>query len=680
MTVAVDRFTATGDEAGTPPGDRKFRPDVQGLRAVAILAVVLYHAGLPLRAGYVGVDVFFVISGFVITGLLLRERDGTGGTSLRSFYGRRARRIIPAATLVIIVTVIVSYHSLGTLVGHATAVDGQWAALFLANVHFQAVHTNYLAAQAPPSPLLNYWSLGVEEQFYIVYPTLFVLIGWSARKYSFRARLTIVLAVVIIVSYVMSVVLTSTDPTTAYFSMFTRAWELALGGLIAVLGRYFQRIPQAWAAVASWVGLLMIVLAAITLTGTNYPGALVAIPTLGAGLVIAGGASQTPWGAERLLRRRSFQFLAVISFSLYLWHWPILEIAAQSRGVTSLPVWESILWLLLAGVLATLTYYVFENPIRHSRFLARRRWDSLLLGLCLVVATLAVTTYEQRRPTVDLGSLATVTTGLRCPAPSPSVVSGLQSEYDRGRAQESAERKGLERSVVIVGDSTSCTLLPGFEAVGPSYGMQFENGSVVGCGIVSGTLAPALLDGVNIVAGTSQCQGAANTVETDAIDRYHPSMIVWGSTDEGRSIVASTGAGSTVLTSGSAAWRTEMLRRMNDRVGKFVATGAKLILLLEPPYVHAGPLSSNDLAYGQMNDLLKEVAARHPHDVAVVNLERRVCPTGPPCKYVVDGLGSLSNPTQAVRPDTVHYGSAGALWVARWLVPQIDEAVKQLTS
>jgi hypothetical protein len=105
-----------------------------------------------------------------------------------------------------------------------------------------------------------------------------------------------------------------------------------------------------------------------------------------------------------------------------------------------------------------------------------------------------------------------------------------------------------------------------------------------------------------------------------------------------------------------------------------------LVLLLEPPYVHAGPLSSDDIGYTLMNDLLKEVAARHPHDVAVVNLERRVCPTGPPCQYVVDGLGSLSDPTQAVRPDTVHYMSAGALWAARWLVPQIDEAVKQLTS
>ena len=197
MAVTIDPSPVAGGEAGTPPGDRRFRPDVQGLRAIAILLAIVYHADIqPFSGGYVGIEVFFVISGFVITGLLLRERDSTGHTSLRSFYGRRARRIIPMATLVIIVTVIVTYHSLGTLVGHETAVDGAWSALFLANVHFQATDTNYLLSQAPPSPLLNYWSLGVEEQFYIVYPALFLFLGWwaqRARRGSFRLRITVVL-------------------------------------------------------------------------------------------------------------------------------------------------------------------------------------------------------------------------------------------------------------------------------------------------------------------------------------------------------------------------------------------------------------------------------------------------------------------------------------------------------
>ena len=685
MSVAIDRYTATGDEAGTPPGDRKFRPDVQGMRAIAILLALVYHAGVPgFTGGYVGIEVFFVISGFVITGLLLREREGTGHTSLRSFYGRRARRIIPAATLVIIVTVIVSYHSLGPLIGHETAVDGQWAALFLANVHFEAVHTNYLVAQAPPSPLLNYWSLGVEEQFYIVYPTLFLLIGWWARKGSFRVRLTIVLVAVIVASYAYSIALTSTNAQGAYFSLFTRSWELALGGLIAVHGRHLQRIPQAWAAVASWVGLTVILVASVTLTGSSmYPGALVAIPTIGAGLVIAGGAAAPVWGVERLLRRRTFQFLASISFPLYLWHWPILEIAAQSRGVASLPVWDNILLLLVAGVLATLTYYFFENPIRHSRFLTRRRWASLVTGLCLIAATLVVTTYEQHRPTVDLGVLETVTSGSHCPSPSRSVVSGLRSTYTSGGAQRTTDSD--LQSVVVIGDSTSCTLLPGLQAVGPYYGMRFENGAVIGCGVVSGVIAAVHIAGLNIPNYTVKCQGEANLAETQAIERYRPSLIVWGSTDEGDSILVNTPTGSKALASGSREWTAVMLQRIDDRVRKFLATGARVILVLEPPQVHpngqgGGPQDSTDLGYDRMNALLREVAARHPDRVGTVNLEARVCPSGPPCPFVVDGIGAtVATERQAIRPDLVHYLPGGALWVARWLVPQIAAEAKKLS-
>src|SRR5271169_3766253 len=150
---AIDRFLPLGDEAGTAPGDRPFRPDVEGLRAVAIALVVLYHAGFPgVTGGYVGVDVFFVISGFVITGLLLRERAGTDRTSILDFYARRCRRILPAATLVLLVTVVATYVLLGSVSGNNVADDGRWAAAFLANFHFEALGANYFTSQGLPSP------------------------------------------------------------------------------------------------------------------------------------------------------------------------------------------------------------------------------------------------------------------------------------------------------------------------------------------------------------------------------------------------------------------------------------------------------------------------------------------------------------------------------------------------
>ena len=685
MAVTIDPSPVAGGEAGTPPGDRRFRPDVQGLRAIAILLAIVYHADIqPFSGGYVGIEVFFVISGFVITGLLLRERDSTGHTSLRSFYGRRARRIIPMATLVIIVTVIVTYHSLGTLVGHETAVDGAWSAVFLANVHFQATDTNYLLSQAPPSPLLNYWSLGVEEQFYIVYPALFLFLGWwaqRARRGSFRLRITVVLVAVIVASYTYSIVFTASNAQSAYFSLLVRSWELALGGLIAVYSPELRRIPQAWAAVASWVGLAVILVASVTLTpASDYPGALVAIPTLAAGLVIAAGACAPKWGVEVLLRRQPFPFLALISFSLYLWHWPILEIAAQRRGVATLPVWDDVLLLVGAGVLASLTYRFIENPVRHAKFLVRRKWASLIMGLCLIIATLAVTTYEQRRPTVDLGPIAQATSGSDCRSPSPSAVAHLRSTS--APTSSGTDSKSELKSVVVVGDSTACSLLIGLQAVGPSYGMQFENGAVIGCGVVSGVIAPDYLYGHNVVGYTTLCQGQANRAESLAIERYHPSLILWGSTDERSSIVVNTAHGTKTVASGSPEWESIMLQRMNTRVKKFLATGARVVLMQQPPAVHPKPcatIDADDEAYGRMNALLKKVAAKHPHQVAVVDLASRVCPTGPPCQGVVPAFNPKpTSVTQTVRPDGMHYLPNGSLWVAQWLVPQIAEAAKRL--
>ncbi len=699
MSVATDRYTAAGDEAGTAPGDRPFRPDVQGLRAVAILLVVLFHAGIPgISGGYVGVDVFFVISGFVITGVLLREREASGRTSILNFYGRRARRIIPAASVVIIVTVVAAFHYLGSLTGHETAIDGQWAALFLANLHFAASQTNYLASQRPPSALQNYWSLAVEEQFYIVYPTVFLITARFVRGMSLRGRLALVLLTVIAASYAYSIVFTSTNASSAFFSPLTRAWELALGGLIAVASQSLRRLPQTVAALMSWLGLAAIVVASVTLTSASvYPGALVAVPVVGAGLIIAAGTATPTWGVEYLLRQRPFQLLGLISYSLYLWHWPILIIAAQSRGATSLPVWDNVALLVVATLAATVTYRLLENPVRHSALLRRKRWNSILAGVCLIGATLAVTTYERQRPTVDLGSLASATSGSVCHSPSSSVVSELRSAYSSAGSHATRDTDAPSQTVLIVGDSTACTLLPGLAAVGPSYGMQFENGAVIGCGIVSGELAPAYVYGVNIESSTDACQGEANRAETLAIDRYRPSLIVWGSTDEHSSIVD----GGRVVNTGSAEWESVMLRRMETRVRQFLATGARVILVLEPPEVHSlpganpgnigeylntplahgqGSPDSEDVAYGRMNALLREVANQHPDKVAVVNLETRVCFSGPPCPYVVDAYDP--NPTsvqQILRPDGLHYFAAGSLWVAKWLVPRIAAASKGLS-
>jgi peptidoglycan/LPS O-acetylase OafA/YrhL len=387
--IARERFLASGDEAGTAPDDRRFRPDVEGLRAVAILLVVLYHANVPhLTGGYVGVDVFFVISGFVITGLLLRERGGTGRTSILDFYARRCRRILPAATLVILATVVATYIVLGVVTGNATADDGRWAAAFLANFHFESIGTNYLSIHRPPSPLQNYWSLSVEEQFYLVYPTLFLVVASAKRLATLRTRLVLALSVVIVGSYWLSVAQTASNPSLAYFSPLTRAWELALGGLVATTTIWLRRIPGSAAALLTWGGLGAIAYGAFAFNAqTAYPGSLVAIPVVGAALIIAGGTAVPRGGVEPLLATTPLQWIGRRSYALYLWHWPILIIAAERAGRTSLPVGESLVLVLAALGLSAASYSFLENPIRHWRLTSKR---SVLGGIALVLATILV--------------------------------------------------------------------------------------------------------------------------------------------------------------------------------------------------------------------------------------------------------------------------------------------------
>ena len=391
------RFLASGLEAGTAPEDRKFRPDVEGLRAVAILLVVLYHAGVPpFHGGYVGVDVFYVISGFVITGLLLRERTTRGRTSLISFYARRCRRILPAAALVTIATVAATYHWLGFIRGGEVVHDARAAALFVANFHFISLGTNYLTAQRPASPLQNLWSLSVEEQFYLVYPTFFAVIAALSWWKTLRVRLAAGLVLVIAASFAWSVYQTPTSQIAAYFSPLTHAWELALGALVAVVTGALASMPRRFAAASTWIGLAAIAVSGIVFTdATRYPGWVVALPVVGTAAVIAGGAAIPRLGAESILGRRPMQWLGKLSYSFYLWHWPLLAIAAEYAG-HDLPLTTSLMWVAVALALSAVTFALIEDPVRKARPLSRRPIMSIALGGVLTAAVLGVAAFELR--------------------------------------------------------------------------------------------------------------------------------------------------------------------------------------------------------------------------------------------------------------------------------------------
>jgi peptidoglycan/LPS O-acetylase OafA/YrhL len=363
----------------------EFRPDIQAVRALAVLLVVLYHADIPgVHGGFLGVDVFFVVSGFVITNVLLRERASKGTTSIPGFYARRIRRILPAATVVLIATVFATYHWLSFITGGINADDAKYVAAFVGNFHFATLGTQYFNASQPPSTLQQFWSLGVEEQFYLVWPVLFLLLTLPWRMLSPIARLVGALSLVIGTSLAWCIIETHQNEVWAFFSPLTHAWELALGALLAVVGPHLRgRAPRVGLSLA-FAGLIAILCCTWFYTSaTLWPGTAVIVPVAATGMIIAGGSLRGPNSFGPLTKFPPIQWTGNISYSLYLVHWPIMAIATQ-YAIAPLPLHSEIELVVLSVALAAVLYYAIENPIRRSQFLANRRLVTFGFGAILI--------------------------------------------------------------------------------------------------------------------------------------------------------------------------------------------------------------------------------------------------------------------------------------------------------
>ena len=436
-------MTPAESEAATPSGDTHSasrRDDLQGLRAVAVLLVVLGHARVGgLRGGYVGVDVFFVLSGFFITGLLLADVEKHGTVSFRRFYARRIRRILPAAALTLVVTDVVAFFLLNIVRARAVIQDSFWAALFAANIRFAREGTDYFAQTQLPSPLQHYWTLAVEEQYYLVWPVVMslVLFGlartvWqrpTRRDLTSRPRLLSILIAVFLGSLTWSIHESQGMRSAAYFSSLTRAWEIALGALIAIMAPALSRDGGRIRASAALVGLAAIGIAAIAYNDTTaYPGWPALLPTGGAALVIAGGLGyKRPTGvASRLLAVPPLRYLGDRSYSLYLWHWPVLMLAAQYEG-RELPVWVNLLLLLLALGISIVTYSRFENPIRYRLWTTRQ---IALIACTSVGGALAVAAFVNTLIVRDSRRFAGVAASATVGAPAGGVLPVVRRSVD----------------------------------------------------------------------------------------------------------------------------------------------------------------------------------------------------------------------------------------------------------
>ncbi len=433
-----------------------YRKDIDGLRMIAVLPVVLEHAHIPgFPGGFVGVDVFFVISGFLITGILVRELE-ENRFSILNFYERRARRILPALFVVMIATLAVGWWLHSPQRFEALGKSVVATIVFASNIWFWLGAGDYFGPNVDLEPLLHTWSLAVEEQFYVVFPLFLWAVSSLARRSWIVSLWAIALA-----SFGLSLWMTEAAPTANFYLVPTRAWELAAGALLA-MGAFPQPRNRIWLEVAGWLGLALISASILFLSAaTPFPG-LAAVPTvLGATLYIYAGMTQ-PVAAGRLLSWGPFVGIGLISYSLYLWHWPVLVAAREISGALYLPLPLAIFCVALSVLLAWTSWRYVERPFRKSSgpraFSGRRIFQMsgagmVVLGLCggiIVLRDGLVGQYPQDRVADYVTATQRSPIERRCmnrPADTPCQIGAA----------------GVDPTIVFWGDSHAGAALPGLQ-------------------------------------------------------------------------------------------------------------------------------------------------------------------------------------------------------------------------
>ncbi|MEF8760921.1 MAG: acyltransferase family protein [Candidatus Accumulibacter sp. UW25] len=359
----------------------KYRPDIDGLRAIAIIPVVFYHADFPgFSGGFVGVDVFFVISGFLITALLFNEAVATGSVSLSTFYARRVRRLMPASLLVVVVTVLLGalFMPPASVEQRSLARSAMALAFFVSNFYFFTMTEGYFDDPSFTLPLLHTWSLAVEEQYYLVWPLIMLLLfhffRTSQEEGRMRRRVQVALVMMGTVSLALCVASTPNARSFAFYLLPSRVWEFALGGLVGLSGAAFQARLRGWGNALAVVGLALIVASVLLFdTSTPFPGWAATLPVSGSAALIAGMTANRQGVVSRLLACRPMVFIGLLSYSWYLWHWPLLSLY-RIHHLGDRDVTANVVLVTLALGLAWLTYVWVERPIR-----VRRPW--LFLGV-----------------------------------------------------------------------------------------------------------------------------------------------------------------------------------------------------------------------------------------------------------------------------------------------------------
>lgn len=689
------------------------RLDIQGLRALAVSLVVVFHL-VPgvLPGGYIGVDVFFVISGFLISGHLLRELEATGTVAVTEFWARRVRRLLPASLLVLLVCAVLTLTVMPGITRLQNFFEIAFASSYILNWNLAVGAVDYLNATNPTSLVQHYWSLSVEEQFYLVWPVLLAVAAAVAMRLrarrvrrspesrqvptrlSVRRAVFIVLLAVFAASLLFSVVETARSQPSAYFITTTRAWEFALGGLIAVVPA--ARLSARVRAVVGWISLAAIIGAAFAFGPTTpFPGSIALIPVAATAVLIWLGDQAAPFAPQRLSHAAPVQFVGDVSYSIYLWHWPLVIVVGAV--FSEVPLWLRCIGIIIATVvLAVVTERFVERPFRRPRGMFRRKavtFGAMVVGVAVIMAVVLPPAYslqsevEQRQealrtqisgedPTGAQGCTGAQAVYNECADPFAytDTVDPTFAQGDGPWAWFDAEPAASACTSATVGSwvERSCDFgggTPSILVVGDSHADH----------LIAPIQAIAAVNGWRLQVETRQaCNPFRQTTDDD--DENAARCVAWGEETLDNAISDPSIDAVVISTRADSGDWTANAR---EKFAALSAAGKKVILIDDVPNVDGRRVSDGDLitgpacvlAAGEVDDACSwkdEVTDRWLTDAAeasgvpVIDLRSIVCPDRT-CHAVVGGLIAYA--------DENHLSGTYALsltgWLARQLVPLV---------
>lgn len=650
-----------------------YRPALDGLRAVAVLSVIAYHLDWPATpGGFLGVDVFFVLSGYLITSLLVTERDLHGTIAFAAFWARRARRLLPAALLLLVGVSIYTVTLAPGVQAPDLRGDGLAALLYVANWHLIASEQSYFALFQQPSPLRHMWSLAIEEQFYLLWP---LLVGGTLALWRSRRALAAVCVVGAIASVlVMATTYDAVDPSRSYYGTDSRAHALLVGALLAlVLHRWRPGRSARTLEVAGVVALVGIGWAIARVGHRDaffYHGGSLLFAGVVA-VLIAAVVEPGRRPLQRLLCWAPLRRVGTISYGLYLWHWPVIVVMTPSRmGIDGLRL--DAVRVVTTFAIAVASYVVVERPIRHGGISNRRLMSFAPVAMLLVAALLSVTTVLRREPlprALDTSAPITAppappSTQARSSVASPPTAPPSTAPPGAQPPGTPVVDRGMPERMAVVGDSVAATLLWGLEEVAPAFGISVIPSTFAGCGIASGFVVD---EQGRPYDWSEACYEAVPVAHEELIANHAPDLVVWLSTWElsdrlvdGRVVKYGTEEGDRMLTAS-----------MDDALRRLTAGGARVVMLTVAPRAASDVAGADDDSTGDIRrytDLMERVAARS-ESVSVVDLAAILCPDGPPCPAEVEG--------RRLRPDDGwHFTESTAPWVAESVLPSIVEAYR----